>query len=128
MSSFTSELIVSPLKDGRRWKLCKKFTYHIGSKYSRHWVKVPKGFVTDFASSPFFVWSFIPSWGRWGKAAVLHDYMYQTNYKIPYLKTRRDADNIFREAMGVLGVDKVRLFLIYWSVRLFAGRAYKKGK
>ncbi len=51
MSSFTSLLKVSPLPDGRNWKLLKKFTYHLGSKYSRHWIKVPKGFITDFAST-----------------------------------------------------------------------------
>tara|TARA_Y100000310_G_scaffold338319_2_gene427632 strand:+ start:325 stop:702 length:378 start_codon:yes stop_codon:yes gene_type:complete len=123
MSSFTSHLVVSPLPDGRRWRLARPFTYHLGSKYSIDYINVPKGFVTDFASSPFFTWSIIPSWGRYGKAAVLHDFCYQTGWR-----TRKDADNLFREAMDVLGVRKWRVFLMFWAVRLFARRAYGKVK
>ena len=127
MSSFTTPLIVSPLRDGRNWKLVKKFIYHVGSKYSRELIRVPAGFVTDFASSPFFIWSFIPAWGRYGKAAVVHDYLYQTQ-----TRTRKEADDIFREAMIVLKVNPVRVFLMYWGVRLFGWLAWRsdatKGK
>ena len=119
MSSFTTPLVVSPLPDGRRWKLVRQFTYHVGSKYSRDYIIVPAGFVTDFASSPSQVWWLIPPWGRYGKAAVVHDYLYQT-----HLRTREEADNIFRESMEVLGVDKRRVFIMYWGVRLFGWLGY----
>ena len=76
MSSFTTPLIVSPMPDGRRWKLFKEFTYHIGSKCSNNYIHVPAGFVTDFASIPWVLWSWFPYWGKYGKAAVLHDWLY----------------------------------------------------
>ena len=120
MSSFTTELEVSPMPDGRRWKLLKKFTYHVGHKRSKDKITVPAGFVTNFASSPFFVWSFIPSWGKYGKAAIIHDYIYQTKSR-----TRKEADYIFKEAMLVLSVAKWRVFLMYWGVRLFGWLSYK---
>ena len=127
MSSFTSPLIVSPMPDGKNWKLIKKFIYHVGSKYSRDLIKVPRGFITDFASSPSQVWWLIPPWGRYGKAAVIHDYLYQTHQR-----TRKEADNIFREAMGVLRVEPWRIFLMFWGVRLFGWLAWRsdatKGK
>lgn len=119
MSSFTSPLVVSPLSDGRRWKLYRSFTYHLGTKYSRDYIRVPAGFVTDFASSPSQIWWLIPPWGRYGKAAVVHDYLYQTQKR-----SRKEADDIFREGMGVLGVEPWRVFLMYWGVRLFGFLAW----
>ena len=114
MSSFTSPLIVTIMPDGRRGKLFRSFIYHIGSKYSSNFITVPAGFVTDFASSPFFVWSFIPPWGRYSKAAVVHDYIYQTK-----CRTRKEADDIFYEAMLVLGVPEWKAKLMYSGVRIF---------
>ncbi len=114
MSSFTTPLVVSPLKNGRDWRLCKSFVYHIGSKFSRHYIKVPSGFVTDFASIPRIFWSIIPPWGRYGKAAVVHDYLYQQ-----HLTPRKYDDDIFMEAMEVLEVDLWRIVVMYYAVRLF---------
>jgi len=121
MSSFTTPLIVSPLPDGRKWRLIAQFGYDVGKKGSGDRITVPVGFITDFASSPFIVWSFIPKWGKYGKAAIIHDFLYQTKQR-----TRKEADDIFREAMGVLGVASFRVFLMYWGVRLFGWLAWKK--
>ena len=113
MSSFTSPLIVTIMPDGRKGKLFRQFTYHIGTKYSKDRVTVPVGFVSDFASSPFFVWSLIPPWGRYSKAAVLHDYCYSIN-----LHSRKWSDDLFLEAMLVLEVPRWKALLLYWAVRL----------
>jgi len=121
MSSFTSPLIVSPLDDGRHWRLVSPFTYHIGTAYSKDFVRVPADFVTDFASVPSFLWSFLPSWGRYGKASVLHDYIYQT-----HCRTRKEADDIFLEAMLVSGTNKHKARLMWLGVRLFGFLAWKK--
>ena len=51
MSSFTDPLIVSPLPDGRKWKLVDGFTYHVGSEQSPDIIHVPAGFITDFFDS-----------------------------------------------------------------------------
>ena len=110
--SFTSPLIVSPLPDGRRWKLFRSFTYHIGSKRSQDTITVPVGFVTDFASIPWVLWSWLPYWGKYGKAAVIHDYIYQT-----HCRTRAEADKIFYDAMLVSGTKSWKARLMYWAVR-----------
>ena len=133
MSNFTTPLIVTPLADGRHWVVIRKFEYHVGSKYSNNVVRVPPDFVTDFASSPWFAWWAIPSWGKYGKAAIIHDFLYQHKYmnrevseivsQIPV--TRKRADDIFKEAMIVLGVKKWRIFLMYWGVRLFGWLAWR---
>ena len=120
MSSFTTPLVVSPLPDGRHWRLVFGFGYDVGYEGSSDRVSIPAGFVTDFASSPPPIWWLIPPWGKYGKAAVVHDYLYQTK-----TRTRKQTDDIFREAMIVLSVNPVRVFLMYWAVRLFGWLAWR---
>ena len=119
MSSFTTKLVVSPMPDGRKWRLFRSFKYHIGSEYSNDCVQVPAGFVTDFASVPWPLWSFLPYWGKYGKAAVLHDYIYQTQSR-----TRKEADEIFHEAMLVSGTKPWKARVMYWGVRIFGFLAW----
>ena len=121
MSSFTSPLIVSPMPDGRRWKLFRSFTYHIGSKYNKNVVTVPSGFITDFASIPWLFWSWLPSWGKYGKGAVVHDRLYQTHEV-----SRGMADLIFYEAMLVGGTKKWKARLMYFAVRICGWSTYYK--
>ena len=119
MSSFTTPLIVSPMPDGRKWRLFKEFTYHIGSGYSNDYVHVPTGFITDFASVPWVLWAWLPSWGKYGKAAVVHDYLYRTHQR-----SRKEADDIFYEAMLVGGTKQWKAKIIHYGVRLFGWLAW----
>jgi hypothetical protein len=128
----------------------RDFTYHIGSKSSRKFVKVPKNFVTDFASTDIIqsiaiiftvlyissLW-FLPNWvgiiyagivlfallitpyGKQGKGAVLHDYLYKYKQIMGKPITRKQADEIFLEAMLVAKKTKWGARLIYRGVRLF---------
>ena len=121
MSSFTRPLVVTPKSDGRRWRLVKQFSYHIGSEHSRNVVTVPKDFVTDFASIPWMFWTFLPYWGKYGKAAVIHDFLYQT-----HRRTRKEADNIFYEAMLVSGTKEWKATVMYWAVRVFGWLAWRR--
>ena len=123
MSSFTTRLEVSPMPDGRRWRLIRTFFYDVGREGSGDTIKVPTGFVTDFASSPPQIWWLIPPWGKYGKAAIIHDWLYQTG-----LRTRKQADEIFLEGMIILGVTPWRRRLMYRGVRLFGWLAWHPGK
>ena len=123
MSSFTSPLVVSPLSDGRRWRLVKPFTFHIGGQYSRHFISVPRDFLTDFASVPRFFW-FLPDWATYSKAPVLHDWLYHQK-----TTTRKRADALFLEAMLIdWRHHRSRYFIAYmeyFAVRIFAWLAWK---
>src|SRR5690348_12260167 len=59
--------------DGRIWQLTTAFDYESALAGL---IRVPVGFVTDFASVPRFFWRVLPPTGRYGKAAVVHDYLY----------------------------------------------------
>jgi len=130
MSSFTSEPWFEPKANSKVWIVRRGFTYHIGTKCSQNKIVIRKGFETDFASVPRIFWSLIPPWGRYGKAAVLHDYLYQGGLIegwIPVKMTckRKQADQIFLEAMGVLGVRMWRKYPMYWAVRAFGFLAWR---
>ena len=122
MSSFTSPLIVSPMADGKNWKLLRRFTYRLGSRYSRKMLNVPNGFVTDFASVPR-IFFFLPDWATYSKAPVLHDWLYKCR-----VTNRKRADDIFLEAMLIdWRGHRSRYFvarLEYWAVRLFGWLAW----
>ena len=127
MSSFTSPLRVEAV-DARSWRLLEEFGYYIGSKDSSEYVSVPAGYVTDFATIPQVFWSVIPPWGKYGKAAVIHDFLCSDKQYRRVTEdgfegvecSRKQADDIFLEAMGVLGVDEVTKTMMYAAVRAYA--------
>lgn len=112
----------SKLLDKDYWVVTKPFSYYLGDDY-RKIANVPMGFLTDGASVPRVFWWLIPPWGRYGQAAVLHDYLCETGVVSDglndfYLERDR-VDNIFNEAMGVLGVYTITRHIMYIAVCLF---------
>lgn len=118
MSSFTTPLKLEYI-DGRDWKVTEEFIYRIGSDTSEEAVKVPAGEITDFASIPRVFWRILPPTGEYGKAAVIHDYLYKHA-----VGTRKWCDDIFLEAMGVLKVSAWKRYAIYNAVRSFGWAAW----
>lgn len=123
MSSFQDPLILIDNGD-ETFTLYKGFTYHVGDLQSGIKIVVPEGFTTDFASSPRILWNLIPPYGKYGKAAVLHDFLYEAVRRKRF--TRVVADALFLEAMSVLGVGRVKRLLMYWGVRVFGVFSVKK--
>ena len=129
MSSFTSPLWVTPLPDGKNWRILRRFSYHIGSKYSRKYISVPRNFITDFASVPrlFF---FLPDWATYNKDAPLHDWLYKAKQIMGKPITRKRADEIFYEAMLVdfrnHKSGKIIAWLEYIAVRIAGGLAWRE--
>ncbi len=114
MSKFTNVLVVSPYPDGKTWYLRSEFGYDRGAKDSGNTTMVPIGFATDFASIPRPFWAILPKWGKYGNAAVIHDFLY---FKQDL--SRKEADDVLREAMGVLSVVPWQRCAIYHAVRWF---------
>jgi len=97
------------------WETLRALPYY--AKTEDFEVPVHEG--TDFASVPrVFVW-FIPRYGRYTKAAILHDYLCRV--AIPEGRISRiDADGVFRQAMRELGVPFLRRWIMWAAVRLGA--------
>jgi hypothetical protein len=125
MSAFTENLIVSPLPDGKTWVLRRKFSFYLGKTEDSETIEVPAGFITDFASVPRIFWLIFPPWGKYGNAAVIHDYLYWVQLNA-YPKNR--ADQIFQQGMDVLGVGKVTTWALYTAVKLFGQLAWNSNR
>src|SRR4029450_10564361 len=77
---------------------------------------VPEREGTDFASVPqIFVW-FLPRYGRYTKAAILHDYLWRVAVPRGQID-RLQADGIFRQAMRELEVPFLRRWIMWAAVR-----------
>lgn len=122
MSQFTTPF-VGMLVGKNKWAVYNKFEYHVGCYPSEEIIKVPQGFVTNFASVPRIFWPLISPIDEHGKAAVIHDYCYSTG-----IYSKRRSDDIFLEAMEVLEVRKWKRFCIYWAVRLFGWFAWYRSR
>lgn len=122
MSKFTTPLKLEFL-DYQNFKLLEGFEYYREND-KNDVIRVPKDFVTDFASIPRLFWSILPPQGtkknRYGKAAVLHDFLYdrQRVFSGFHGLSRKEADDIFYEAMRAVKVSKFVAKLFYYSVRL----------
>ena len=120
MSSFTTPLRLEYI-DQDEWEILEEFDYYLDD-YQIEVIRVPKGFITDFASIPRILWNILPPAGPYGKAAVIHDYLYQSGGKISgrvKCYTKVESDIIFREAMKVLGVGWLKRTLMYQAVKIF---------
>lgn len=143
MSSFTKELRVKVLDNGSNYEVLDSFVYY-KDDYKDMVIKVEKGFVTDFASVPRIFWSIFPPFGKYTKAAVLHDRLCEAynhgewwnavvedpdNLPVEFNKRlvkRVEADDIFLEAMKAINVPKFTRTCLYWSVRLYGILKYGK--
>lgn len=110
--------------DGHTWRLVDAFSYHTDVfPVNRTPIHIPAGFQTDFASVPKLLWNVTPPTGMYGKAAVVHDYLYRTLG----VATKDEADSVFREAMEALGVGWWTRNTMYRGVQWFGGSSYKGG-
>jgi hypothetical protein len=130
MSAFTGPLTLTHRDvDWREWELVTPLSYEVGFLGSGRVITVDPGFVTDGASVPQFLWVILPPWGRYSRAAVIHDLLCRLiNAGTPHIEapTRERADAIFHEAMGVLGVNRIVRFVMWTAVRLYAIWSGKK--
>jgi hypothetical protein len=93
MGEFINDLKVEYL-DGKRWRVVEDFTFVYQRKDKQHTITVPKGFITDFASIPRWLWLISGTVGKYNKAAVLHDYLYEAQ-----IMSRLDSDRLYRKMM-----------------------------
>lgn len=97
------------------WELSKSFKVVLSSGEK---ITIKKGFETDLASIPRLFWFILPPFGKYNRAAVVHDYLYKQ-------KTPRSVAD--REFLFLLKEDNVGLFVrtcFYLAVRCFGWISY----
>jgi hypothetical protein len=113
------------MDDGKTWVIMRGFGYMHGPPDAQNAIDIPIGFQTDFASVPWIFQWLIPKWGKYGNAAIVHDWLYW-NQSSQY--PREVSDGVFLEAMGIMRVDVFRKHVIYIAVRLMGRLAWMRNK
>ena len=107
--------------ESRWWKVAHYYRYvsSLGT------VTVFTGFLTDLASIPKAFRNIFDPAGPWMGPAIIHDYLYSKASNSHFNATRKQADDIFREAMYNLGIGWERN-VIYAAVRMGGWKSWKK--
>lgn len=84
-------------------------------------VRVPIGFVTDFASIPRIFWSMLRPDGIYSYAAIIHDYLYWEQY-LP----KKDCDMILKFLMEEFRINPTIVSAIYQAVNNFGCIAWEE--
>jgi hypothetical protein len=98
------------------------FSYH----HTSGTITVPSGFACDFDSVPRIppFYSFLK--GRAKREAGLHDWEYYSGERFGEPITRKQADQLMRDAMIDAGQPRRYRWPIYWSIRTFGWSAWNK--
>ena len=123
MSAFTGPISATELDlYARLWRLNEPLRYEKGHKGSGLWIVAPAGMITDGASVPRILWTLLPPWGSYSRAAAIHDYLcylIAIGRPHPLAPTYQAAADIFDEAMKVCRTPIHERALIITGVRLW---------
>lgn len=103
--------------DGSNFMLVSPMDYEI--KSTGKVITVPGGFVTDFATVPWYARWRISPLGKHSIAAIVHDYLYWEQRC-----SREEADEILREAMGEYGSSSTDQAIVFYAVKYGAQSAW----
>lgn len=113
-----TKLILDLISNGKAI-LLEEYVYDING----YLIRVPKSFITDGASVPKSLqWLYNP-YGKYIKAAVVHDYLYSCYNNTGINRTL--ADKIFMHIMHETGVDNRTRKKFYAAVRSFGEPSWK---
>jgi hypothetical protein len=113
-----SKLLVKDLMNGK-FELISDYIYQI----ENYVIRVPQGFVTDYASIPRIFRPIVLPYGKHSGASVVHDYLYSKDCDLDI--ERKKADKIFLEILKEEGVNPILARLMYVAVRIFGKIRYK---
>ncbi|ATV68264.1 hypothetical protein CTM92_06320 [Fusobacterium pseudoperiodonticum] len=113
-----SKLLVKDLMNGK-FELVSDYIYQI----ENYVIKVPRGFITDYASIPRIFRPIVLPYGKHSGASVVHDYLYSKDCDLDI--ERKKADKIFLEILKEEGVNPILARLMYIAVRVFGKIRYK---
>jgi len=110
-----NEKPIGTFKGTRLFTLTEPFWFY--SDVLKRWTKIPVGFTCDLESIPLLR-------GLCRIGGILHDYFCRID-SVP-LVTKKQAANIYREALQYFGHPAYKIFIKYWAVRIAPGYFHKK--
>lgn len=116
--------VLSPFGDGTQWIVLQDMNFKVRlNNKSTAKIVVPRGFVTDLASTPREIWSLYPPFGKYLTASILHDYLYWQQ-----VCTREQADKIIYQAMHDAGVAPATQTSFFVALDTFGKTAWEENK
>jgi hypothetical protein len=103
--------IFSPVPNSDDWIVRGEIRFY--SAILGRVITVPLLFITDLASTPFWLWWKYPPSGKYDLAVILHDWLFWTQQC-----TFDEANQVLREAMLICGCKQKDANNFYWGVRL----------
>lgn len=98
--------------------------FEIADRFTKIYLFVPRGFLTDGASIPKPLRGLFKVWDDYYQAAVFHDYLceYLTIYvdDRPVKISREQADLYFEKIMRFLNINAIKRKLIYTGVHFYS--------
>lgn len=106
---------VLPRKSGDKiYRLVETLGYRTAVLDDMPNIIIYAGYESDGASVPRALWWAFPPSGQYTGAAIVHDWLCDTK-----ICTKREAADVFLEAMTDLGCSRAVRYPMYWAVRLF---------
>jgi hypothetical protein len=119
---FTGELTITSIdKTCKKWKLEHDVSFDIGYKGSGRTILVPKGSITDGATTSVFR-GIYPAWSVYSRAAVIHDYLCdlkKDGTPHPLAPKYTDIDYVLWEAAIAVGTNRFNAFIIWCAVSVY---------
>ena len=115
-----TKLLVKDLMNGK-FELFSDYMY----RTREYLIKVPKGFVTDYASIPKLLRGIVLLYGKHSGASVVHDWLYSSSCNLDI--SREKADKIFLEILKEEKVSFLLRILMYFAVRKFGKSRFRRG-
>lgn len=129
-SAFASEPVLraahpSACRGKQQYMLVEDFHY-TSSAFGP--ITAPAGMVTDFASVPRLVWTYLsPEDPCILFGSLIHDFLYAVNGRLALRTlTRAECDEVLREAMLASGARSTQAAVVYRCLRMFGGGHWKK--
>jgi hypothetical protein len=111
---------------GHEWKTWVLNTHAVWRENNGETIRVPDGFMTDFASIPFlFRWWQTGSVGPQRVAAYFHDWLYSSQTG---RFSRKDSDRIFREVMKAAGGSGSKRYAMWAALRVGGFMAWRSNQ
>lgn len=107
--------MISLIPRSNKWEVEERYTTSVLGND----IIIEKGFVTDLATVPRIIWWFIPPFGRYTEAAVVHDYLYLYS-ELP----RAKCDEVFLALMLKNNTSYYTAKIMYLGVRWFGWLKY----
>ena len=114
-----TKLLVKDLMNGK-FELFSDYMY----RTREYLIKVPKGFVTDYASIPKLLRGIVLPYGKHSGASVVHDWLYSSNCNLGL--SREKSDKIFLEILKEEKVSFLLRILMYFAVRKFGKSRFRR--